>query len=250
VHAIPRRPHAASVVPSKHWLPVQQPLQFVALHAPLVWHTLPRHAAPAPHGMHDRPPAPHASLSEPATQLPVASQQPTQLDGPHAAACWHVPSTHSLPPVQTEHESPDVPHAFAAVPVRHRPLPSQQPKQLTPLHAVVVQSPPEVVGNGTHCSPVAAHVTHASPALPHADGEVPVTHPAALQQPAHVVALQPGASQRPPPNGSMAHDCPLAVQFAQVVPAVPHAVSSVPGTHVPPWQHPLQSAPQVVAAHC
>ncbi len=230
---------------------MQQPAQFEALHGPLVWHTLPMHAAPDPHAMQASPPAPHAAPSEPATHVPVSSQQPTHVAGLHDEACSQIPSTHALPLAHAVHVAPSVPHAAPLVPVRQSPLASQQPKQLMALHALVVHRPPPAVpGSATHCSPDAAHVTHASPSLPHADGDVPVRHPPALQQPAHVVALQPGASQRPPPNGSMAHDWPLAVQLEHALPPVPQAESAVPGTHVPFEQHPVQPGAQAVVTHC
>jgi hypothetical protein len=244
-------PHAASLDPSRHWSPLQQPAQFDALHGPLVWQTFPMHAAPVPHGMQARPPAPHALLSAPETHVSVSSQHPTHVNGPHDAACSQIPSTHALPLAQIAHVAPSVPQALPAVPVSQRPLPSQHPKQLSALHALVVHRPPPAVpGSATHCSPDAAHVTHASPELPHAVGEVPVRHPPALQQPAHVVAPQPGASQRPPPNGSNAHDCPLVAQFEHVLPPVPHAESAVPGTHVPFSQQPRQPGAQAVVTHC
>ncbi len=244
-------PHAESLDPSRHWSPLQQPAQFEALHGPLVWQTFPMHAAPEPHARHASPPAPQASPSEPATHVPVASQHPTHVDGLHDAACSQIPSTHALPLAQTEHVAPSVPHALPLVPVWHRPLASQQPKQLTALHALAVHKPPPATpGSATHCSPDAAHVTHASPSLPHADGDVPVRHPPALQQPAHVAALHPGASQRPPPNGSMAHDCPLDAQLEHVSPPVPQAESAVPGTHAPFVQQPVQPGAQAVVTHC
>jgi hypothetical protein len=91
VHATPRAPHAASVVPPTQTPLLQHPLQFDGPHAgcaqaPLT-HVCPR----APQSWHVAPPAPHALVCPPTAHTPF-TQHPPQLWGPHVGTVWHTPA--------------------------------------------------------------------------------------------------------------------------------------------------------------
>ncbi len=157
------------------------------------------HVSPAGHTEHAAPPVPHAPVTLPGWQVPVASQQPVgHVDALHAGA-WHLPALHVSPEGHAMHEPPPVPQAPGTVPVSQNPRASQQPVgQVVGPHATPMHTPP------THESP-GGQGTHANPPVPHADVLVPVWHlPELSQQPIgqlsglHVTPSHAPAMQKSP----------------------------------------------------
>jgi len=112
-------------------------------------------------------------------------------------------------------------------------LPMQQPAQLPgPQFGGGVQTP------ALHDS-FGPHATHALPPAPQAAGVVATTQLLPTQQPGHVAALHVTGvwHVRSPPQTR-----PVDVQFVHAWPCLPHAVASLPTTHVLPWQQPPQLA--------
>lgn len=107
---------------------------------------------------------PQVVTAVPVWQTPCASQQPPQLAGPQAGGG---PSqTPALQPspvaAQFAHERPPAPQASLSAPLRHTPLPSQQPAQVMlehsgglPLQAPFWQSKPS--------TPQSVHTTPPTP---------------------------------------------------------------------------------------
>jgi hypothetical protein len=93
------------------------------------------------------------------------------------------------------------------------------------------------------------HVMQASPLLPHADATVPATHPVSVQHPAQLTDVHPGATQAPPPSGSIAQASPSSAQSAHTAPALPHASACAPPTQIPSRQQPVHDGPQSEGTH-
>jgi hypothetical protein len=126
--------------------------------------------------------------------------------------------------------------------------PMQQPAQLAALHPGAAWHEP-----AAHVSPE-LHALHAWPAWPQAAGVVEITQLLPWQQPAQFWGPQAGGVWHVRSFGcpGATQVCPFAEQFEHVAPFLPHAVESLPTTHVPfGRQQPEQlSGPQaVVPAH-
>jgi hypothetical protein len=187
---------------------------------------------------HEAPFDPHAVSMKPASHVPCASQQPTQLDGPQGGGgARQTPPLHTSPiALQLVHAWPPRPHAPSPVPVTHAPVVgSQHPLQLVGPHAGAPHAP------FVHCSAALVQFTHVDPFTPHAVSCVPMAHTPFTQHPGHVAGPHV-ASQKPfthVDEGPHGWHC---------APPVPHAPTCVPATHVLPWQQPAQFVASHVAA--
>jgi len=133
--------------------------------------------------------------------------------------------------VQLAHWAPETPHAVFWLPTAQTSVPTQHPSQL---------AGPQL-GAGTQIPPLQAsltpHAMHTAPFRPQAPGLVARTQALPTQQPGQVAGPHvTGVWQvRSAPQTRL-----VALQFVQAWPSRPHAVASLPGTHVVPKQHPLQ----------
>jgi hypothetical protein len=207
--------------------------------------------------VHIAPETPQAVSMKPASQTPVESQQPVQLDGPQVFVGTHAPvaAEHVVLAGQTAHMLPPSPHSPWVVPPWQTPVVSQHPAQLWELHSLLNwQMPPPVKppskGSGPGPGPggpgkklglqveLPAQTRHCSPPLPHCELVSPGWQvPVLSQQPGHV------SGPHPPP--SPAEQKPLlqllpATQSEHSDPATPHAFVVFPGKHVLPSQQPGQ----------
>jgi len=228
-HAAPPEPHAPLVKPSAHALPpVQQPAQFAGEQRARHWRPW-QTWLPGVQSAHCAPLPPHALSCVPMTQV-LPAQQPAQLPGPQAAA-WQAPPWQTWPlPAQFTHWPPPAPHAVFWLPTAQT-LPMQQPAQFAgPQAGAGVQMPALQVS-------FAPQPLHTSPPLPHAAGVVATTQLLPTQQPGQFAGPQvTGVWQVRSP----AQMRPVVVQLVHAAPWRPHAVASLPVTHVVPWQQPPQ----------
>ncbi len=136
-HAAPPVPQAADVLPashrpdaSQHPLGHDEALHGGGLQEPAL------QVSPAGHTLHMAPPVPQAPVVVPASQNPLASQQPVgHVAGPHAGPLQS-PDEQESPGGQGRQAAPPVPHADVLVPDSHLPALSQQPEQLMLLQVV------------------------------------------------------------------------------------------------------------------
>jgi hypothetical protein len=166
-------------------------------------------------------PLPHA-VPPPQEQAPVA-EQPSAV----------VP--------QLVHMAPAVPHAVADGVVHV--VPEQQPLEhevalhthTPPEHAWPVAhaaAPPQVQAPvAEQPSAVMPQLLHVAPPVPQAAAEGMVQVVPEQQPPGQLAALQPL-------HAPMLQVWPVG-HIVQLPPAAPHALGSVPGWHVLPWQHPF-----------
>jgi hypothetical protein len=274
-HALPALPQAPALFPGWQLLPAQQPDPHEMAshtHAPFR-HCCPEaHDAPVPQ-VHS-PAVEHPSdvsgaqvpqvppggahvfsesgvqmvpLQQPlgqdvASHLQVLSEQcsPGLHDGP--APHWHAPlPEHVSASVgsQAKHVAPPAPHV--AMLLSLHVVPSQQPVQdvasqthALPTHLCPAEHalcPPHV-----HCpaaeqpsAAVAPHAMHVAPPAPHVDDDDGVWHVVPLQQPFGQTQLLHAPAVQVSPG----------MQGPQACPALPHALTTLPGSHVPPVQHPV-----------
>jgi hypothetical protein len=135
-----RWPHAVSMVAVTQVLPMQQPLQVVALQVEPPVHTPPAQDAPEPHVWQVTPLRPHAiAVCWPDGTQVLPLQQPAHEKKSHAVAEVHAPLLHERPFAQPEQVAPPVPHSADdwSLNATQR-LPAQQPLgQLAALQVVV-----------------------------------------------------------------------------------------------------------------
>jgi len=139
---------------------------------------------------------------------------------------------------QAKHVAPPAPHVERLFSLQV--VPSQQPvhdvasqTQRLPTHRCPPEHalcPPHVQSPAAEqpSAAIAPHAMHAPPPAPHVDADgtlqvVPVQHPLGHMQLLHAPAAQVS------PAG----------QEEQVRPALPHVLATLPGSHVPPLQHPV-----------
>jgi hypothetical protein len=133
---------------------------------------------------------------------------------------------------------PATPHAVFWLPMAHTSAPMQHPAQF---------AGPQL-GAGAHTPALHASLApqplQTSPPLPQAAGVVATTQLLPTQQPGQFPALQVTGVWH---ERSLGWPCgaqmrPVAVQLAQAFPCRPHALESLPATHVVPLQQPPQFA--------
>jgi len=179
---------------------------------------------------HATPLAPHAVSMKPASQTPVASQQPVQLAALQTVELLHAFAVQVAPLGQTVQAAPPPPQTLVVVPAWQTPLMSQQPLQLPG---------PQAAASGPWQKPnwqvlFAGQVVHAMPPKPQLEFVSPVTQVLPWQQPkGHVPGPQGGATHAPLVHVSS------AAQSAHALPPVPQAEVLVPVTHSLLMQQPL-----------
>jgi hypothetical protein len=238
---VPPPPHEsgdAQAPPAQHACPL--PPQVPQLPVP--------HASPPEHATHSLPPLPHCPSTFPGSQtLPLqhpAQDVPSQMHTPAAhrspepqGPVWQTPPHPSLAPHALPLQLGVHPHSPARPPPPHvsGALHVLPPQHGCPAPPHAEHAPP------AHWSP-AEHAAHAPPPCPHAAGALPVSHPFASQQPAHVVAshLQAPATQRSPAPHEPDVQIPWQPSLA------PQALPSQLGVHVPvPHAFGAPPAPQL-----
>jgi hypothetical protein len=119
--ATPPLPHSAWVLPWKHWLRSQQPLQLLALQPVPPWQVLLGQVPPLlVQSVQMAPAVPQAVAVLPGLQSPPAQQPLAQLTGPQPpAGGMHWPFWQTSLPVQTTQGKPAVPQAVGAMPGMH-----------------------------------------------------------------------------------------------------------------------------------
>lgn len=181
-------------------------------------------------------------LSAPDASAPPASLAPPSLVATHA------PATHAVPVPHVRHALPALPHALLAAPPRQAPA-EQHPAHEVPSHAhapeaqwrpdphvPLVQVPPHP-SLPPHATPVQSGVHPHVPGLPFA----PHVRPAVQALPAqHICPFPPHA-----PQLALPHATPDA-HALHTTPPVPHALATLPGSHVARSQHPLHDVPSHV----
>jgi hypothetical protein len=193
LHDSPPFPHAVAEPPIWHF-PVmsQHPPQFSGPHTlPSTcppsgsWHELKSHVDPDGHAKHCWPPNPHANGASPGWQMPLLSQQPPHVNGPHALAS-NPPSSSSqkdcppslmqpAPGGHAKQNCPSEPQAFGFSPDSHWPFMSQHPGHVAGEQPWgCTQKPPEKPPL-SHVRP-GGHARHSAPPAPHAPVLVPLSH--------------------------------------------------------------------------
>ena len=234
-HVAPPEPHAAFAKPPAHVVSLeQQPAQFAGPH--FAAHTCASHAwFVAVQSVHARPALPHVVSCTPVTQV-LPEQQPAQFAGLHTGAA-HAPAWQTCAAAaQFVQAAPPLPHDVSCVPAAQT-SPTQQP----PGHVAALQPAGGMQTPALQLS-FAPHTVHAAPPLPHSARVVAITQALPAQQPAQFAGLHAGGAWHVRafacPSGSQI--LPVALQFAHAAPFVPHALASVPTTHVVPLQQPAQ----------
>lgn len=159
-HCCPLAPQVVSSVPARHWLPTQQPLQFVASHrVALHVRVVVSHERPSSsQSAHARPPRPHACASVPERQRWRPSSKLQHPPGHDAGPQPGSSRPQTRLDVQTENPSagqsaqrpPADPHARVSLPVRQMPAASQQPVgHVEALHGRGVITPPSESDSGS-----------------------------------------------------------------------------------------------------
>ena len=163
-------PHAASVVPGWHWVPLQQPAgQETGVHVQRLF----EHSWLEPHLVQGAPPLPQAPEVLPGWQAPLLSQQPFgQMVALQVTVDWHEPVLQTWFAPQTAQTPPPVPQACSLVPCTQLQLAAQHPVgHVLALHWTLVHF--FVVAG--HCWP-APQGTHWMPPVPQTAGLSPGMH--------------------------------------------------------------------------
>jgi hypothetical protein len=224
-HAPPDVPHPLELVPERHWLPEQQPLQFDQLHAEVLTQVPEEQVSPDLHATHVSPPVPQAEVEVPASQVPLEQHPLEQFVLVHVPE-EQAPEEQLSPEPHFLQVDPLFPQALVSVPLLQVPE-EQHPLQLVPqVHAWLLQSW------------LVAHLRHWIPPDPQAVFEVPATQLSPLQQPLeqllelHLPAVMHCPWKQVSPLWQTTHGSPAAPQLALAVPPM----------QVSPWQQPVHEA--------
>jgi len=221
----PAEPQAVALIPDRHWLPSQQPVQLLGPHCWELMQTPCWQVSPALHALQVWPPWPQSVSSVPDLQVDP-EQQPLQLAAEQAEEEEQAPRVHVSPPGHWVQAPPPVPQAAGSVPERQTP-PSQQPLQ-------VAGPQPQLLLSHFW---LAAQVMHGTPPEPQASSAVPGRQLSPWQQPP---AQLPGLHwPLDSTHWPWAHTSPCW-HSTQGSPTAPQAEFSLPCRHWLPWQQPLQ----------
>jgi hypothetical protein len=176
--------------------------------------------------VHDAPPVPHVAVVIPVWQVPVMSQHPAHVEGPHAAGAQNPIWQDSPLVAQSAQATPSSPHAVFWAPSAQTPFWQHPAHEAGPHKGMQVPF--------THWAPP-AHDWQTSPFAPHDSASTPAKHvlPSAEQHPEQLDGLQAAPSTHTP-----AEHCVPGRHAEHASPPEPHAESFPPGRHRFPWQQP------------
>jgi hypothetical protein len=171
LHGAPPEPQALSLVPDRHWLPLQQPGQLEGPHCALLTQVPCWQLSPLWQASQVCPPAPQAVSLVPVWHTDPA-QHPLQTWALQSSEPLQLPSTQLSPGLHLVHAAPPEPQAVGSVPERQTPF-SQQPLQLPGPQPQLWLS---------HCW-LAAQLMQGIPPVPQASLAVPGRQASPSQQP-------------------------------------------------------------------